>query len=92
MSEQLPNRHDPESDGADEEDEDSDDLLPMQLGVMFELEQQRITVQREQIQIALRGLEVIEISDQHQYDFAIQKLNADDEQTKDSTDWLGSAC
>lgn len=79
MSEQLPNQPGPES---SEVDEDPDDLLPVQIGVMFDLEQQRIAVQREQIQIALRGLEIIESSDQRQYDFAVQKLNADDEQSK----------
>jgi hypothetical protein len=44
MSEQSPNHTDQ---GGNEVSEDSDDLLPVQLGMMLELEQQRINVQRE---------------------------------------------
>ena len=63
MSEQSPNQPCHES---DETSEDSEDLLPVQLGMMFDLEQQRIAAQREQNQITLRTLEILENSDQRQ--------------------------
>ena len=76
----------PEREGHEQDfvlqDDESLPSLPAPLARMLDLEQERIAAQREQNEIALRGLEVLENSDRRQHELNVKQLETTDGQNQ----------